>query len=348
MAAHRRRWSGASGAPRAALNRYPDPAASRLLRTAHRRPHDVAAGSVTAVGNGSCEILLAAAEALLEPGAELVYAWPSFSMYPHLDGAVRRARDPGPARRGRAVTTSTRWRRRSRPRPGWCWSATRTTRRRPRCPSPTSTRSSPACRATSRDPRRGLRRVQRSSRTRRTRSTCSQRHPNLVVLRTFSKVYGLCGLRVGYALGSEEFRLAVDRVRQPFSVNALAQAAAAEAIAPPGRGRAPRRGDDRRAGARRVRARRTRASRRPIAGELRLGRARRARGGRGRRRARRARRDRARRRGARRGGAPARHLRHAARRTTASSQRSTKCFRTAPRPATNQLDAAHSQPSSPA
>ena len=56
------------------------------------------------------------------------------------------------------------------------------------------------------------------------------RHPNLIVLRTFSKVYGLCGLRVGYSLGSEEFRLAVDRVRQPFSVNALAQAAATEAL----------------------------------------------------------------------------------------------------------------------
>jgi histidinol-phosphate aminotransferase len=56
------------------------------------------------------------------------------------------------------------------------------------------------------------------------------RHPNLILLRTFSKVYGLCGLRVGYALGSEDFRLAVDRVRQPFSVNALAQAAATEAL----------------------------------------------------------------------------------------------------------------------
>ena len=50
------------------------------------------------------------------------------------------------------------------------------------------------------------------------------------MLRTFSKVYGLCGLRVGYALGSEEFRVAVDRVRQPFSVNGLAQAAATEAV----------------------------------------------------------------------------------------------------------------------
>ena len=57
------------------------------------------------------------------------------------------------------------------------------------------------------------------------------RHPNLVLLRTFSKVYGLCGLRVGYALaGSEEFRTAVDQVRQPFFCNAAAQAAALEAL----------------------------------------------------------------------------------------------------------------------
>jgi histidinol-phosphate aminotransferase len=54
--------------------------------------------------------------------------------------------------------------------------------------------------------------------------------PNLVLLRTFSKCYGLAGIRVGYALCSPQFRAAVDAVRQPFSVNAIAQAAAAEAI----------------------------------------------------------------------------------------------------------------------
>jgi histidinol-phosphate aminotransferase len=43
-------------------------------------------------------------------------------------------------------------------------------------------------------------------------------------------VYGLAGLRVGYALCSAGFRAAVDAVRQPFSVNELAQTAAAEAI----------------------------------------------------------------------------------------------------------------------
>ena len=57
------------------------------------------------------------------------------------------------------------------------------------------------------------------------------KHPNLVLLRTFSKIYGLCGLRVGYALcGSEAFRSAVDQVRQPFFCNAAAQAAAIEAL----------------------------------------------------------------------------------------------------------------------
>ena len=64
------------------LNRYPDPDKSLLRRRIAERS-DIAPGRV-AVGNGSCEILLAAAEAMLEPGAEIVYAWPSFSMYPHL------------------------------------------------------------------------------------------------------------------------------------------------------------------------------------------------------------------------------------------------------------------------
>jgi len=58
-----------------------------------------------------------------------------------------------------------------------------------------------------------------------------EHHPNLVLLRTFSKVHGLCGLRVGFALcGSEELPRALDQVRQPFFCNALAQAAAVEAL----------------------------------------------------------------------------------------------------------------------
>ncbi len=64
------------------LNRYPDPSCARLRRALSDR-YDVPSERI-AVGNGSCDILLAAAEALLEPGAEIVYAWPSFSVYPQL------------------------------------------------------------------------------------------------------------------------------------------------------------------------------------------------------------------------------------------------------------------------
>lgn len=54
--------------------------------------------------------------------------------------------------------------------------------------------------------------------------------PNLIITRTFSKIYGLAGLRVGYALASEEVADLINRVRQPFNANNLALAAAAAAL----------------------------------------------------------------------------------------------------------------------
>ncbi|MES1192146.1 MAG: histidinol-phosphate transaminase [Steroidobacter sp.] len=54
--------------------------------------------------------------------------------------------------------------------------------------------------------------------------------PNLVVTRTFSKAYGLAGLRVGYALSSAEVANVLNRVRQPFNVNSLALVAATAAL----------------------------------------------------------------------------------------------------------------------
>jgi histidinol-phosphate aminotransferase len=209
------------------LNRYPDPEKSLLRRRISERT-GVPSGRV-AVGNGSCEILLAAAEAMLEPGAEVVYAWPSFSIYPHL-AAMSGARaitvpldDEGRhdlAGMAREVTAATRMLLVCNPN------------------NPSATAFPPAVIddfvgelprhvavlldeayvefSTLQDPDESVELL--------------DRHPNLVLLRTFSKVYGLCGLRAGYALGSQDFRKAVDRVRQPFSVNALAQAAAAEAL----------------------------------------------------------------------------------------------------------------------
>jgi histidinol-phosphate aminotransferase len=54
--------------------------------------------------------------------------------------------------------------------------------------------------------------------------------PNLIVTRTFSKAYGLAGLRVGFAVSSPQIADLLNRVRQPFNVNALALAAAAAAL----------------------------------------------------------------------------------------------------------------------
>ena len=54
--------------------------------------------------------------------------------------------------------------------------------------------------------------------------------PNLILTRTFSKAYGLAGLRVGYALADAEVADLLNRVRQPFNVNSLALAAAAAAL----------------------------------------------------------------------------------------------------------------------
>jgi len=57
-----------------------------------------------------------------------------------------------------------------------------------------------------------------------------KRHPNLVVTRTFSKAYGLAGLRVGYALAHASVADVMNRVRQPFNVNSIALAAATAAL----------------------------------------------------------------------------------------------------------------------
>jgi histidinol-phosphate aminotransferase len=55
-------------------------------------------------------------------------------------------------------------------------------------------------------------------------------YPNLIVSRSFSKAYGLAGLRLGYAVSQEELTDLMNRIRQPFNVNSLAQAAAIAAL----------------------------------------------------------------------------------------------------------------------
>jgi histidinol-phosphate aminotransferase len=56
------------------------------------------------------------------------------------------------------------------------------------------------------------------------------RYPNLILTRTFSKAYGLAGLRVGYAFASAQVADMMNRVRQPFNVNSISLAAAAAGL----------------------------------------------------------------------------------------------------------------------
>jgi histidinol-phosphate aminotransferase len=55
-------------------------------------------------------------------------------------------------------------------------------------------------------------------------------HPNLVITRTFSKAYGLAGMRVGFALSHPDVADLMNRIRQPFNVNTVAQAGAIAAL----------------------------------------------------------------------------------------------------------------------
>ena len=53
---------------------------------------------------------------------------------------------------------------------------------------------------------------------------------NLILMRTFSKIFGLAGLRIGYGIGNPEFIAALEKIRQPFNINLLAQTAALAAL----------------------------------------------------------------------------------------------------------------------
>jgi histidinol-phosphate aminotransferase len=211
------------------LNRYPDPTNSLLKQRLSER-YEVPASRI-AIGNGSCDILLAAGEALLEPGAELVYAWPSFSVYPHLSAASG----------ARAVTVSLDASERH-DLPGMLREITAATRlaivNNPNNPTSTALPLASIADFLADVPRHVCVILDEAYAEFNLLDDPDASielldvHPNLVLLRTFSKVYGLCGLRVGFALcGSDDFPRAVDQVRQPFFCNAVAQAAAVEALA---------------------------------------------------------------------------------------------------------------------
>ena len=214
----------------AGLNRYPDGAA-RALRAALADRHGVDPSQV-AVGNGSCELIVHAGVALLDPGTTIIHAHPSFAMYPHLAAeagaeaiAVPLAPDGGhdldamaaavDERTGLVIICNP-----NNP-TGVYRSADEVERFLDLVPDDLAVLVDEAYYDFVAEPDRG--RVSVLARTR----------PNLLVTRTFSKAYGLCGLRVGYGVGSRSWTQALDAVRQPFNTNQLAQVAALESLAHP-------------------------------------------------------------------------------------------------------------------
>jgi histidinol-phosphate aminotransferase len=209
------------------VNRYPDPEARALRREIANR-HDTDPARI-AVSNGSCEILLAAALALCEAGDEILYAWPSFSIYPHLPALSGAREITVPLAEGDVHDLD-----------AMLEEVTAATQLlivcNPNNPTGTHVPAERVAAFVESVPDRTtiiLDEAYIDYQTRDDPDTTLDllaKHPNVVLLRTFSKCHGLAGLRVGYALCSPQFRAAVDAVRQPFSVNSLAQAAATEAI----------------------------------------------------------------------------------------------------------------------
>lgn len=212
------------------LNRYPDPPA-RALRRALAERHGVDPEGVV-IGNGSCELILLAGQALLDPGTTVVHADPSFSLYPHLAAAagahavaVPLAGDLGHDLDAMAAAVDERTRLVIVCNPnnptGVYRSADEIEAFLDLLPEDLAVIVDEAYFDFVDRPDAG-----------RTMSLARVR-PNLLVLRTFSKAHGLCGLRVGYGVGAASWVDALDRVRQPFNTNALAQAAALESLRHP-------------------------------------------------------------------------------------------------------------------
>jgi len=210
-----------------AANRYPDTTGTKF-REKRGETYDMDPAQIV-VGNGSCEILLGGAQILLEPGAELVYAWPSFSMYPHLAAmtGAKAVEVPLTADHSHdleamlaAITPNTKM----------------VLLCNPNNPTGTFVDHDAINEFVYELPKdvcivideAYIEFVEGADRD--ALLPLVIEHDNVVVTRTFAKIYGLAGLRVGYAFTPVKFKQAIDLVRQPFSVNLIAQAAATEAL----------------------------------------------------------------------------------------------------------------------
>lgn len=203
------------------LNRYPD-MASGALRGKLAQWLGVDLDNV-AVGNGSSALCQQLVQATCKDGDEVVYAWRSFEAYPILCKIAGAVGVGVPLKRGRhdlkamsdAIGERTRLVFVCNPNNPTGTTVTRDEFREfmGRVPANVTVVLDEAYVEYNRDAESPVALEE------------LQRYPNLAVCRTFSKAYGLAGLRLGYLVGPAELVEAVNKVGIPFGVNALAQAA---------------------------------------------------------------------------------------------------------------------------
>jgi histidinol-phosphate aminotransferase len=208
------------------LGRYPDGNGFELKQALAAR-YRIAPERIV-LGNGSNDVLELAARAFLVPGLEAVYAQHAFAVYPLVvkatgaTGVEVPARDFGHdlAAMRRAVTQRTRLVFIANPNnpTGTCAAPDEIEGFIESLPPTTLVVLDQAYHEYLPEALRG------------DAIGWLERFPNLVVTRTFSKIYGLAGLRVGYALAAPGVADLMNRLRQPFNVNSLALAAAAAAL----------------------------------------------------------------------------------------------------------------------
>ncbi len=209
------------------LGRYPDSNGFEL-KAALSRKLGVPADWIT-LGNGSNDILEAAAAVMLAPGRSCVYAQHSFAVYP-LATQARGARSIVVATRDyghdldamlAAIEADTRL----------VFVAN------PNNPTGTFVGADTMAEFLPRVPRHVVVVLDEAyneylpPELRHPSVDWVRRFPNLLLSRSFSKAYGLAGLRIGYGVAQPELTDLLNRVRQPFNCNSLAQAAAVAALA---------------------------------------------------------------------------------------------------------------------
>ncbi len=211
----------------AEANRYPDPSAVELTDAIAQR-FGVPAAHI-AVGCGSVGLVQQLLEAVVDPGAEVLYAWRSFEAYPYLSDLAGATSVRVPlsdyrhdlAAMAEAITASTRLIFVCTPNnpTGTVTHAGELTSFLDLVPDDCLVVLDEAYVQYVRDPD-----VPDGIEVYRDR-------PNVAVLRTFSKAYGLAGLRVGFLIGHEPVAAAARKTLLTFAVNSIAQAAAVASLA---------------------------------------------------------------------------------------------------------------------